>query len=76
MKCNAILKKIDSLYPLISQNSRIYKEKQKELKKQEQEKPKVQESTIKIEGSTNYDNLWNVQGYYNDNDGFDIRDRD
>ena len=24
----------------------------------------------------NYDKLWNVQGYYNDNDGFDIRDRD
>ena len=29
------LKKIDSLYPLISQNSRIYKEKQKELKQKE-----------------------------------------
>ena len=24
----------------------------------------------------NYDTQWNVQGYYNDNDGFDIRDRD
>ena len=24
----------------------------------------------------NYDKMWNVQGYYNDNDGFDIRDRD
>ena len=24
----------------------------------------------------NYDKMWNVEGYYNDNDGFDIRDRD
>ena len=24
----------------------------------------------------NYDKMWNGQGYYNDNDGFDIRDRD
>lgn len=24
----------------------------------------------------NYDTMWNVQGYYLDNDGFDIRDRD
>ena len=42
----------------------------------EQQKPEVQESTQNIEGTINYDNLWNVQGYYNDNDGFDIRDRD
>ena len=38
--------------------------------------PEVQESTKNIEGAINYDNLWNVQGYYNDNDGNDIRDRD
>lgn len=25
---------------------------------------------------TNYDAMWNVSGYYNDNDGNDIRDRD
>ena len=24
----------------------------------------------------NYDKMWNVEGYYNDNDGNDIRDRD
>ena len=24
----------------------------------------------------NYDEMWGVSGYYNDNDGFDIRDRD
>ena len=24
----------------------------------------------------NYDKQWNVSGYYNDNDGNDIRDRD
>lgn len=24
----------------------------------------------------NYDKMWNVSGYYNDNDGNDIRDRD
>lgn len=44
--------------------------------KKEQQKPEVQESTINIEGSINYDNLWNVQGYYNDDEGNDIRDRD
>ena len=38
--------------------------------------PKVQESTQNIEGSTNYDNVWNVSGYYNDDEGNDIRDRD
>ena len=38
--------------------------------------PEVQESTQNIEGAINYDNLWNVQGYYNDNEGNDIRDRD
>jgi len=42
----------------------------------EQQKPEVQESTQNIEGNTNYDELWNVSGYYLDNDGFDIRDRD
>ena len=25
---------------------------------------------------TNYDEMWGVSGYYNDNDGNDIRDRD
>ena len=25
---------------------------------------------------TNYDKLWNVSGYYNDDEGNDIRDRD
>ena len=25
---------------------------------------------------SNYDKMWNVSGYYNDNDGNDIRDRD
>ena len=25
---------------------------------------------------TDYDEMWNVSGYYNDNDGNDIRDRD
>lgn len=24
----------------------------------------------------NFDKMWNVEGYYNDNDGNDIRDRD
>ena len=24
----------------------------------------------------NYDKMWNAEGYYNDNDGNDIRDRD
>ena len=24
----------------------------------------------------NFDKMWNVEGYYNDNEGFDIRDRD
>ena len=38
--------------------------------------PEVQESTQKIEGATNYDNCWNVKGYYHDNDGNDIRCRD
>jgi hypothetical protein len=42
----------------------------------EQQKPEVQESTQNIEGNTNYDKLWNVQGYYNDDEGNDIRDRD
>ena len=41
-----------------------------------QEKPEVQESTQNIEGSTNYNELWNVRGYYNDENGNDIRDRD
>ena len=41
-----------------------------------QEKPEVQESTKNIEGNTNYDNLWGVRGYYNDDEGNDIRDRD
>ena len=29
-----------------------------------------------IHVTPNYDKQWNVQGYYLDNDGFDIRDRD
>ena len=39
-------------------------------------KPEVQESTQNIEGTVNYDNLWKVKGYYNDNEGNDIRCRD
>tara|TARA_B110000196_G_C20549454_1_gene388115 strand:- start:158 stop:511 length:354 start_codon:yes stop_codon:yes gene_type:complete len=38
--------------------------------------PEVQESTQKIEGVTNYDNLWQARGYYHDDEGNDIRDRD
>jgi hypothetical protein len=43
---------------------------------EQQQKPEVQESTQNIEGNTNYDKLWNVRGYYNDDNGNDIRDRD
>tara|TARA_R100000808_G_scaffold21937_1_gene47526 strand:+ start:1642 stop:1839 length:198 start_codon:yes stop_codon:yes gene_type:complete len=29
-----------------------------------------------VNNSPNYDEMWGVSGYYNDNDGNDIRDRD
>lgn len=50
------------------------------------ETPEVQESTKNIEGENywkptsrevyDYDSMWGVSGYYNDNNGNDIRDRD
>ena len=33
----------------------------------------ITSETFKVK---NYDTMWNAQGYYLDNDGFDIRDRD
>jgi ATP-dependent protease Clp ATPase subunit len=44
--------------------------------KQENNNEQLPEPPKEIRVAPNYDEMWGVSGYYNDNDGNDIRDRD